>query len=291
MPRSVFRPRPPRHRPSFRLAAALMLVLAIAIGRPPSAFASEVIVAGVGAALDLVHELARRFADDHPDIAVTILPDVACNTSIKALQQADINIAITACPLPAAEWDHPLIAIEWLRTPVVLAVSARSRLDNVSSDELIAIYSGSRRQWSDGNPIRLVLRPPTDPDTGSLQSLVPALSTAIESAGRRPGMLIALKDEEVSDLLATVPGAISPTTLGLINARHREIKPLSLNGVAPTLENQERGLYRLMRTVYLVTRAQPTWAAAEFFSFLRSSQHRKLFEASGFVPVTLNLRD
>lgn len=291
MPRSVFRPRLPRRRPSFRLPAALMLALAIAIGRPPSASAAEVIVAGVGAALDLVHELARRFADDHPDIAVTILPDVACNTSIKALQQADINIAITACPLPAAEWDHPLIAIEWLRTPVVLAVSARSRLDNVSSDELIAIYSGHRHQWSDGNPIRLVLRPPADPDTGSLQSLAPDLSTAIEGAGRRPGMLIALKDEEVSDLLATVPGTISPTTLGLINARHREIKPLSLNGVSPTLENQERGLYRLMRTVYLVTRAQPTWAAAEFFSFLRSSQHRKLYEASGFVPVTLNLRD
>lgn len=291
MPRSVFRPRLARLRPSFRLPAALMLALALAIGRPPSAFAGEVTVAGVGAALDLVHELARRFADDHPDIAVTILPDVACNTSIKALQQAKINIAITACPLPAAEWDHPLIAIEWLRTPVVLAVSARSRLDNVSSDELVAIYSGSRRQWSDGNPIRLVLRPPADPDTGSLRSLASDLSTAIESAGRRPGMLIALKDEEVSDLLATVPGAISPTTLGLINARHREIKPLSLNGVAPTLENQERGLYRLMRTVYLVTRAQPTWAAAEFFSFLRSSQHRKLFEASGFVPVTLNLRD
>lgn len=290
MPRSVFRLRPPPRRSSSRLLAAMAIALAVILCRPMNSNAADVTVAGVGAALDLVHELARRFAVDHPDIAITILPDVACNSSIKALQQADINIAITACPLPAAEWDHPLIAIEWLRTPVVLAVSARSRLDGVSGDDLIAIYSGTRRQWSDGSRIRLVLRPPADPDTSSLSTLSSELAAAIESAGKRPGMLTALRDEEVSDLLATVPGAVAPTTLGLINARDREIKPLSLNGVAPTLENQERGSYRLMRTVYLVTRAQPTWAAAEFFSFLRSSQHRKLFEASGFVPVPLNFR-
>jgi phosphate transport system substrate-binding protein len=85
--------------------------------------------------------------------------------------------------------------------------------------------------------------------------------------------------------LASTKGAIGMTTLTVVEQSKGRIRALTLNGVAPTVENVKSKAYVLARDSFLVTRSPPAPAVVRFLEFVRGAEGSRVISASGAVPV------
>ena len=68
--------------------------------------------------------------------------------------------------------------------------------------------------------------------------------------------------------------------------RNNQIRLLSVDGVAPTVENIRNGTYPLVATAYMVTKDSPRPAnVRRIVDFMLSPEGQKLVEETGYVPV------
>jgi phosphate transport system substrate-binding protein len=109
----------------------------------------------------------------------------------------------------------------------------------------------------------------------------PALSAALATADKRPGLIVAMNDKEAADHLEKVAGAIGPTSLAQILAEQRRLRPLALNGVAPTPLAIADGSYPLYKTMLLVTGPKTPPEAHAFVAYVRSAAGREILQQLG----------
>jgi phosphate transport system substrate-binding protein len=63
------------------------------------------------------------------------------------------------------------------------------------------------------------------------------------------------------------------------------VKPVSFDGVAPTVENVKAGKYGLQRKLRLLTRQEPTELSKKFINFVLSPEIQEKIVGVEFVPV------
>lgn len=263
-----------------RLTSALLLAAAVAF--PGGAAADGVRAGGTGSALKTLQVAGEAFARAG-GAPVAVVRNLGSGGALKALRAGAIDVAVVAYPPTGAE-AIGLRVIEYARTPFVFAVGT-APVERISLRQLVDLYSGKTARWPDGEPVRLVLRAAFDTDTAVMRAMAPALSDALDRALKRPGMVVAYSDQEAADRIATLPGGIGPTTLALIRSEGRPLKPLELDGVAPTLEALADGRYRHAKSYHAVVLANAPEAATRFVAFLRSPAARPLLEEFGQQQV------
>lgn len=250
-----------------------------------AAAADEIRIGGTGNALGTMRLLGDAFGRQNPDMKVTVLPSVGTSGAIKAVPKGSIDIGLSARPLTEEERKLGSIAVEYARTLLVFAVSAKSRVRALTLDQIADIYSGKMMNWPDGTQIRPVLRPIGEDITKQIKHMSPALDKALSAAEQRPGMPFATTDQEAADRTESIPGALSATTLALINSEDRPLRALTLNGVEPTAGNGASGKYPHARGFFLVTRPDPSAAAKRFIAFIQSPAGREILIRSGnWIP-------
>ena len=104
---------------------------------------------------------------------------------------------------------------------------------------------------------------------------------ALGTAEKRPGMHIAINDQDNADSLERIPGAIGVTTLVQIISEQRQLKALSLNGVEPSPATLASGSYPMYRTLFLVTGPRALPAAQKFVAFVQSPAGREVLSRTG----------
>lgn len=117
-----------------------------------------------------------------------------------------------------------------------------------------------------------MLRPKRDRDTALLASFSPAMSDALQRAYARPGMMIVTTDQESATEIEHRSGSFGTTTLALILSEHRNLQPLAIDGVAPTVKELARGRYPYSKTMYLVMSKDSTANARRFATFIQSAR-------------------
>lgn len=253
------------------VAATLGPLAAAAQTRPPG----ELRIGGTGAGLGPL----QRLLESQPQ--VRFVPSLGTGGGLKALAAGMIDIALSARALGEAEVAQGLVAREFFRTPMVFAVHAQVPARQVTRGELAALYGGRTPNWSDGVPVRPVLRPQTDSDTRFVQSLGPAMAEAQELAAKRPGVLVAATDSDASEALERVAGSLGVSTLGLLRAEQRRVQVLDLDGVRPGLETLAAGRYPHVKTIWIVTRGSPGNEVQAALAALQSRKSQQTLAALG----------
>jgi phosphate transport system substrate-binding protein len=264
-------------------APASLLVGALVLGAFP-AVADVVRINGTGAALGGLEAVAEAYAKAHPGSQVSILrPALGGGGSVKALQAGALDLAVSARPLKEEERAQGLVAQEYAKAPLVIAVAkGNQRIAGLTLAELADIYAGRTRTWHDGSPLRLILRQPSDADTLLLRAMSPEMDAAVAAALVRKGMVTAITDQESAELLEKTPGAIGTSSLALIVSEKRALRALPLNGVEPSLKAFADGRYPYAKTLYLVTGARLSEDARRFADFLRSPAGRAILQRNGY---------
>ena len=93
------------------------------------------------------------------------------------------------------------------------------------------------------------------------------------------------KSGDIAKELAATSGAIGFTTMTVAEQGKGQIRPVSVNGVAPSPENVRTRAYTLTRDSLLITKTPPSAAVARFLEFIRTSRGEETIVANGAIPV------
>lgn len=266
--------------------AAMMAIsnLAWAADQRPAPLRGDLTIGGTGTALATMQRLADEFKGRHSGVQAKVLSSLGSGGGIKAVLAGQLTVSVSSRPLTKAEQGKSVVAREIAKTPFVFATSQKNPINNVTLDELARLYAGKITSWPDGTLVRPVLRPFTDIDTQITKDMSPALAEAIDAAHRRQGKNIAVTDTDCADELEKIPGSIGASTLSLIQSEHRRLKVLSVDGIAPTLENAAAHKYPYVKTIYLVMPADPSPIAHAFARFIDSASGRAILAQTGNIP-------
>jgi phosphate transport system substrate-binding protein len=273
-------------RNRLRLSALLVLTLtALPAPAPAGEARTTLTLAGSGTNLPIARVLAAAFEKKHPGIHIEVPASIGSTSGIRAAAEGAVAIGLISRPLKESEKRLGLEVVTYARTPLVIGVHPSVAVESITSAEIIDIYRGKKGSWKDGREIIVLTREPGDSTIEVMCKGVPGFKEVYDESQKAKRWTTLLKDLEMNETLAKTPHAIGFSDLGALTLERHRIKPLKVNGVAPTLKNAENGTYPLVKPLMFVFhREKLPPAAREFLAFTRSKDGAKIMRASGYLP-------
>lgn len=273
------------------LARALrttLFSLGFALALPTPARAETVRLGGTGAALRTMAVLAQAYKKVDPSFQLEIVPNLGSNGGIKALTAGAIQIAVASRVIKAEELAAGVHAFEYGRTAFVLA-TAKDNVRALTLTQIADLYAGRQTKWSDGQPVRLVLRPANDGDTPLLASFSQGVKDALAIAMARPGMVTAMTDQDSADTIERLPGGLGTSSLALLMSEQRRARALPIDGVEPTVGNVANGQYPYAKPLYLLFKDGAPASVLQFIAFVGSEAGRRILTDTGTDVTTAHI--
>jgi phosphate transport system substrate-binding protein len=277
------------------------IAMALAIACP--AAAQELKIGGAGPLIGTMELLAEAYNKSHPGRRVEVVPRDKDNNALSMGTSGGIRNGIAGqyrgLPFvgfssePVKEEHRKLggQSIEVARVALVFVVPASSPpVDNITTQQVIDIYSRKMQEWKPGEPIYLVRRPLTESDNSILMEKIPELRKYIpalvdpNSDFGRGLPKVANDAQETAAWIAQHRGAFGVSSMNLIITEKRALKALRFNGVEPSQANVASNAYPLQKGVFLITGKNVTPEMTDFIEFVRSSPtSRDIFTRTGHV--------
>lgn len=265
------------------LACGILVLLG---GKPDMAKADELQIGGTGASTELMKLLGEAFEAAQQDVRVQVIPSLGSSGSIAAMIDGALDVAISARPLRDKEIEQGMAGRVFARTPYGL-VSSHPEPGDIAPENLAEFYRSTSANWSDGVPVRVILRPVKESDTRLLGESFPDMSEAIKAVRSRVDVPVAGTDQENLNMAAEVYGSLVGTSLAQVVTENRKLQFLSINGYAPTVKNLETGHYPYAKRFYLVTPTTPSPIVKRFTAFLMSEAGKSALRKAACIPGDL----
>lgn len=240
-------------------------------------------LAGSGSNLPMARALSAALPrDDEPHPVVHA--SIGSGGGVRALLDGVIDIALVSRPLKEGEREQGLVATPYARVPVMVAVHTSVPDEDITSDELVAIYEGRRTTWSDGSPIVVLQREPGDSSHTAVEAQVPGFREANEAAYADGRFRVLVRDDAMREALAETPGAVGLFGQGAIPTE-LPLRSLRIDGVVPSPETVEDGRYPFAKDLAFVTRGPPRGEAARFIELTLSPPGQAIIRRTGGLPL------
>jgi phosphate transport system substrate-binding protein len=267
--------------------AGVALIWSIVAGTPTagSRGAGQLTIAGCGAGVPIVQQLAAAFVATRPDVHVEVTT-VGSTAGIALGTAGAVDIAITSRALRTEEEDVALILVPFARTAVVLAAHPSVPVVGVTTAELLELFKGTKTRWASGVRITLLTREWGESVLEGLRRTVPGFARAYAEGLDTSHMRLVYSEPALHRALRATPYAVGLSSAGALALDGKGLKWLLLDGVAPTPENVARGHYPLSQTLAFILRddlASPL--AREFVAFAHSATARSLLHRHGYLQV------
>jgi len=235
---------------------------------------------------ELAPRLIAEYKKDHPNVGFE-LEFKGTSYGIGALMVGRCNIAAASREVTANEVElakarsielkgHTIGAYD-----VAVIVNAGSPVTDLSKDQVRDLFVGTVQNWKDVGgpdaPVNLYIRHPISGTHLGFREL------AMENKPYALHLKTFTNYTEIVQALAQDPHGIGYTTIPL--ASSPGVKPVSIGGVAPTIEAVNRGQYPYARILRLYTdKANETPAAQDFLQFVQSERGQSIVNRMGFAP-------
>ena len=278
-------------RPAFFSKLTILILIGLigslaTTGRPASAAdaAKTIRIGGTGVALATMRTLGDSFRERHPGVDVKVFPSLGSSGGVAALRNGDIDIAVVSKILSATE-KAGLTVSEYGRTPLVFVTRDTNPVPRITLGQIVDIYAGRTMRWPDGTPVRLVIRPPGESSNRLLEGISGEMKEAVTKAAARPGLSIAVTDQDNADLLEKLPGSFGVAPLCQIVSEKRRLKslPLYRPGAAeipPTSDS-----YPYDYGLFLAVGPLSSPSTALFVEFVFSAEGQRILARNGNIPA------
>jgi len=272
------------------LTALLVLLATAAVAQADSQDANDpnavqkIVVSGTGDNQALLRALADAFTKKLDGKCLIEVPDaIGSSAGIKALAKGEIDIARIARPLKKEEQEKGLGYKMFAHTAVVFVVNPGvTGIDNITSEQIVDIYSGKITDWKDlgANPGKIypLTREPGDSSLKVFSETFPEFNAIPNPVAK----VMFLTPEAVAALLQyknTIGFVPYSSTVGT------DLKVLKFNGVEPSIEKITGGEYKYLIPLGVAYKEQPEGLVKEFIDFLYTEDARKIIEKMGAVPA------
>ncbi len=264
----------------------IALALCLSLFGGQAASAQEIVrISGTGAGVALMGPIIEAFEKENRGVRVHLEKSLGSSASIKAVSKNALDIAISGRSLKPAESAEGLVQLDYGKTPFVLVTNARSRETNITLNEVAGMFSGKIPKWSNGDYVRVVLRPNEDTDTKIIRSISPEMDLAVTAAQARKDMLLGITDNEAFDAVKKTPGTLAFMALSLPLSQPDGVKVLRLDGIQGSVATLAKGKYPYAKPLYLVARKGGTPAVEKFVKFLNSKKGKLLAARHGLLST------
>jgi phosphate transport system substrate-binding protein len=275
-------PRPASHLNGAILAAGALLLL---VTVETSAARAEILRAGgTGSASMMLRRLGDAFAARVPGTSIEVVPALGSTGAIAAVVDGALDFAISARPLKPEEAAKSLTETVLARTVFGLA-SSYPHPGNIASSDVAGFFTNPTSSWPDGTRLRIILRPRSEADSAILGKAYPDMVGAIEQLRLRSELPVAATDQDNVRMAERIPGSLVVATFAQMQTEKPSLHFLTIDGIAPTLENFERGAYPYHKDFYLILPARRAATVDQFVAFVRSPDGTKLLRETGNLPA------
>lgn len=199
------------------------------------------------------------------DVSVNLLVNGYCDIASTA-QLKDFHVEHKGYKLTAVCND-----------PLAIVANIRCGIDNVTDEQLTAIFSGEVKNWKElgGTDLPITI-------------IVPAKNTCAMKNFKRQVMKhkeivfsiwTATTDLALNAVNHLPMGSISFTLQGA-DLHQSEIKVLTVNGIST-----KDGDYPYMETIYYVTKGEPSGEIKDFIDFTLSEKGSQIIKKNGMIPI------
>lgn len=269
----------------------------------------DIRTAGSSTVFPLSERIAERFRDEGYKGNITI-DSIGTGAGFERFCKAgETDISNASRPIKASEVEsckaigrEPVEFRVGTDALAVVVSKNNTFLKNVTLEELAKIFSDTTEKWSDVNPAwpkENILRFSPGTDSGTFDYFIEAVMTpAFKEKGKEA--LLKAKNLQLSEddnvLVQGVEG--SPYAIGYFGfAYYQEnqgkLTALSINGIAPTVQNVNEGKYPLARPIFIYSTAKimaekPQVAA--FINFYLTYVNEEIRRV-GYFPATQDALD
>jgi phosphate transport system substrate-binding protein len=240
-------------------------------------------VAGSTAILPFATEAANLYMRANPGTAIQI-DGGGSKHGLDLVADGGVAIGTSDTTAPAdmapSLEDHPVAVVAF--AAMAHRGPYNESIQSFTMAQLRGIFSGEIRDWSElgglHQPIVVVLRPKGSGTRSSFGTIV--------LGGDHFGA--DAKEQESSALVQTMLlqtlGAISPLSLSY---SHPDLKTFAVDGIEPTRQNVEDGVYRIWSYEHMYTRGPAQGQARAFIEFVLSPQvQNEILVRDGFIPAS-----
>ena len=271
------------------LLAALVLLSSFVVPGARNAMAQQapetLIFAGCDANIPLTRLLARAFMQRHPEVSIQ-LETVGSTNGVALTAAGAVQIGLVSRRLRASEEGLGLAFRPYAMTAVIIGADPDVPDVTLAATDLLSFYRGMKHQWASGREIVLLTREEGDSSIVSLKESLPGFADAYAAESHPRHWTVLYSEPAMHEALLTVPFALGLSDLGTITIERLPIRALSIDGIAPTLENITSGRYPFTKTLGLVWREDtlPDSARA-FVEFVQSDDGAEILTSHGYLPV------
>lgn len=258
------------------------LVFVLTAGAPMPVSAQQITIDGSTGMIPLATDLVQAFKAKSSSVPIELRRGSSSAAAIRGVADGRINIGLSSDPAGDAERASGLQSIEIARTAVVFGVHSSVNVPGLTPEQICNIYSGTIKNWKDVGGPSLSIMPLTRPSNEADPTIVRRHLSCFKEGS---GVVSLPKAGDMAKALASKAGAIGITNSSFVEDSNGAIRPLTFNGISPTLENVQGGSYPFIRRFYLITQGGPTGGIGQFVAFVKSAEGQQIIRQNKAVPV------
>jgi len=267
------------------LATPIALLLFIAlicwgtldIRRSGTGRKDTITLAGSTSVMPFSEKLAEYFMVGYPKFSVEVQGG-GSSAGIQAAINRTVDIGMSSRNLK--EDEKALKEILICYDGISIVVHPSNPVRDISLDQIRKIYSGKIKNWKElgwiDRNIDAVSREEGSGTRGAFEELV------MKTAFIDDGIMVQDSNGSVKEVVANDPYAIGYISLGIVD---QKVKALTIDSVAPTVQNIKQHTYRMVRPFLYLTTGEPAGTAKIFIDFVLSRDGQNILRKEGLVPI------
>ena len=239
-----------------------------------------VVVAGSTAFQPFAEEIAEEYMQKYPDLNITVQgggSSVGIQSALNGVAQIGMADLVTLPPVAASLVKHVAA-----NDGVVMVVNPANPVANITTQQVRDVYLGKINDWKDlggvDKQITVISREAGSGTRSSFEDLV------FQGGALRQDAIIGDSNGTVREQVANDPNAIGYISNGNVNNR---VKPLTLEGIACSVNAITCGNYKLVRPIYLLTTSTVSVQTQKFLDYILGPEGQKTIHDEGLIPAHL----
>jgi len=237
-------------------------------------------VAGGTALIPVMEEAAKQILQLNPNAKVEVTGG-GDGIAIEQVAQGLINIGnIGRMPTDKEVQKYGLKAFKLAYDAVGVAVHPENGVKALTKAQLKDVFTGKIDNWKLLGGADKAIKVYTFDETSGTRAFF--MESVMEKGVISTKATIVADNNAMKAAIAGDPFGIGYIPVGLID---KSVAPVTLDGIAATLETVKGGTYPIARSLVSITKGEPTEVAKLFIDYLLSGEGQKIVVEKGLIPV------
>jgi phosphate transport system substrate-binding protein len=242
-----------------------------------SGLSQTITIAGSTTVQPLADKWASDFMNLNKGVTVTVNGG-GTGVGITSAYNGSVDIGTASRELTSN--DPPLVKYELCRDVIVLVVSPSNKVDGLTKQQVVDIFSGKITNWNqvggDNKRIDVAAREEGSGTRTAFQDLVMGNAQITNTA------ILQSSNGALRMVVSTDPNAITFLSVGYVD---KSLKSLSIDGILATDTNAQNGTYPIVRGLYFLTKLPATGLVKSFIDYCMGPDGQRIVEEEGYLPL------